>query len=141
MKKKFVMLALVVGMLAVCVNPVLGEEKTEVTEVYRESLEVDLDGDGGKEKISYTSTENEFPAHLEIYEGERLIYETWSEADAGIWYVYGISEENGRDYLWAKSVGDNDFCSNVILLEYTRRCFMRYMILRTYLYQTGTGRI
>lgn len=125
MKKKPVIMALTVGVMAACISPAFAEEKMENPETYQEKLKTDLDGDGEKEEIFYISSENEFPAYLEIYEDERLIYDTWSEADAGIWYVDVIQDENGRDYLWAKSVGDNDFCSNVILLEYTQERKLR----------------
>lgn len=123
MKKKLISLFSLV-MTAVLLNiiPVTAEEKavTNPNAPAEEFLYCDLDNDGEDETLRYVSIpfEEDNTVFLEIYAGEELLYDDIAK-DAYVWYVYPLQDESEKTYLCAKSVGDNDFCSNIKLLELT----------------------
>lgn len=89
------------------------------------SYELDLDGDGTAEEISYLTYTNE------IMEGEMLNNSNavldlflsgdpfWSVTDEDWtyhWNVFRLGSESGRSYILAASVSDNDWTNQVLIL-------------------------
>lgn len=94
----------------------------EVTAMLPDTVyDMDLDGDGTMEKVSFRSVENEdeqgnCTAALEIYQDRELL---WSYQDTGwsyYWTLTQFSMEDGPSCFLAVSRSDNDWNSQALLL-------------------------
>lgn len=142
--KIYVMLGVLTGgMLAagtVCAEETVAESETmenvmEEEDPYimisGETYEMDLDGDGTMETVSYESFTAEVPATVEkhgfegvwscadmfLYVNGESVGELMEEDWSYQWKVCQCPMENGKTYLVAESTGDNDWTSSLLLLS------------------------
>ena len=147
MKKKQLLCVLLTGlMLLVPYSGVLAEEaetRTEETEMTSgadneeemvsgydqffmaegQEYELDLDGDGKTESISYKDTsitddENgDYQAKAEIYRNGELLFQLESNVYTYYWNFSYVTMKDGKTCLLAASISDNDWTSELLLLS------------------------
>lgn len=127
MKKKQLVCILLAGACLMGGNVSAKETETDSTEAIEgpylepgKEHELDLDGDGITQKIrfesEYVEEKESWHSTMKIYQNDELLYGLEGEEWTYLWQLQQLRTADGKTYLLASSVSDNDWTAQSIVL-------------------------